>query len=140
MDKLWILEYKFYGVTQILGGYNFMDILTRLKLELNNKEYFTDVEYQQLLTENGLTGNVTYVKATHELALLRTARDVLEKVANDSDLMANVYGDLQTFQIGGGYQNLVKQINRLNDRIRILEIRAEDSDANEGILLFGTRI
>lgn len=41
-----------------------MTVLERLKLELNNKEYLTDAEYIQFLTENNLISTDAYDKAT----------------------------------------------------------------------------
>ena len=41
-----------------------MQNLDRLKLELNNKEYFTEEEYSIFLNENGLDPIAKYDKST----------------------------------------------------------------------------
>ncbi len=41
-----------------------MTVLERLKLELSNKEYFTDQEYTTFLQENNLTATDNYDKTT----------------------------------------------------------------------------
>ena len=39
-----------------------MDVLTRLKMELSNQEYFPDNQYTQFLMENNLVATETYNK------------------------------------------------------------------------------
>lgn len=41
-----------------------MQVLDRLKLELSNQQYFTDEQYTQFLSENDLTPETEYNKAT----------------------------------------------------------------------------
>ena len=67
-----------------------MTVLERLKLELANKEYFKDSEYQVFLEENDLTHTDTYNKTTMQKSLLLTALDILSAVANDVDIMRKV--------------------------------------------------
>lgn len=58
-----------------------MDVLTRLKMELSNQEYFPDNQYSQFLMENNLTATETYNKETMYKQLLLTVLDVFEAVA-----------------------------------------------------------
>lgn len=68
-----------------------MDVLTRLKMELSNQEYFPDNQYSQFLMENNLTATETYNKETMYKQLLLTVLDVFEAVANDVDLMQSIW-------------------------------------------------
>ena len=61
-----------------------MDVLTRLKMELSNQEYFPDNQYSQFLMENNLTATETYNKETMYKQLLLTVLDVFEAVAEYS--------------------------------------------------------
>ena len=53
-----------------------MDVLTRLKMELSNQEYFPDDQYTQFLTENNLVATETYNKEIMYKQLLLTVLDV----------------------------------------------------------------
>lgn len=92
-----------------------MTILERLKLELNNKEYLTDTEYIQFLSENELTSTETYNKATMQKSLLLTVLDVLEVVSNDVDIMRKVETEFAT--TSDAYKYLEKRIASIKDRI-----------------------
>ena len=55
-----------------------MTVLERLKLELNNKQYFSDDEYMVFFEENNLNPDDDYNKNTMRVHLLYTIIDVLE--------------------------------------------------------------
>lgn len=97
-----------------------MLVLDRLKLELGNKEYFTDLEYRIFLEENHLYApeDSIYKKEVMEKYLLSAARDVLEALANDIDLMRKTEGKFATVGEAHGY--LQERIDRLNERIKNL--------------------
>ncbi len=110
-----------------------MNILDRLKLELNNKEYFTDTEYETFLNENALNPLDNYNKSTMQRDLLYTVVDILEAVANDVDLMRRVETEFATTN------EAVKFINDRIDRIRnrILNIPDNEEEySNVGLLFF----
>lgn len=67
-----------------------MTTLDRLKLELSNKEYYTDVEYIVFLGENSLIPNVEYDKSTMQRNLLFSVVSVFETLANDVDVMRKI--------------------------------------------------
>lgn len=67
-----------------------MTVLERFKLELSNKDYYTDAEYSIFLQENNIDPNTTYVKATMQKNLLLSVMDTLETLANDVDLMRKI--------------------------------------------------
>lgn len=112
-----------------------MTVLERLKLELNNKEYFTDAEYQVYLEENNLVYTEQYNKNTMQRDLLYTVVDILESVANDVDLMRKIETEFATTS---------EAIRFLNDRIdrirnRILNIADTDETVSNVSLLFTRR-
>lgn len=64
--------------------------LQRLKLELSNKNYYTDEEYSMFLEENRLRVNDEYNKDNDQIGLLQTVVSILETLANDVDLMRKI--------------------------------------------------
>lgn len=67
-----------------------MTNLERLKLELSNKDYYTDGEYSLLLEENNLIATSDYNKEENQIKLLQTVVAVLETLSNDTDLMRKI--------------------------------------------------
>ncbi|NBI06618.1 hypothetical protein [Senegalia massiliensis] len=109
-----------------------MTVLERLKLELNNKEYFTNAEYKVYLEENNLVDTDVYIKISMQRDLLYTVTDILESVANDVDLMRKVETEFSTTS---------EAIRFLNDRIdrirnRILNIPETEELSTNVSLLF----
>lgn len=69
---------------------NTITVLNRLKMELNNKDYYPDDILSIYLTENNLDGTAAYVKTTMQKQLLQTVYDVLNSLANNIDLFRSV--------------------------------------------------
>ncbi|MDF2844059.1 MAG: hypothetical protein K0R00_2485 [Herbinix sp.] len=94
-----------------------MTTLNRLKLELGNKEYFTDDEYLQLLKENGYDTIIQpdYNKETDQKMLLLTVLDILEAVSNDIDIMRKVETEFTT--TSDAYKYMEQRIQQVKDRI-----------------------
>lgn len=92
-----------------------MTVIERLSLELNNKEYLTQEEYIQFLTENNLVSTDAYDKATMQKALLLTVIDILEVVSNDVDIMRRVETEFTT--TSDAYKHLQERIQNIKDRI-----------------------
>lgn len=67
-----------------------MTNIQRLKLELSNKNYYTDEEYSLFLEENNLTSTSDYNKEENQIKLLQTVVNILETLANDVDLMRKI--------------------------------------------------
>ena len=102
-----------------------MTILDRLKLELNNKQYFSDSEYNVFLQENDLTPTADYVKATHQRDLLYTVIDILESLANDTQLMQRVQTEFLT--TSDAIKWLEKRIIAIKNRINALPVENEET-------------
>ena len=111
-----------------------MDNLDRLKLELNNKEYFTDDEYITFLDENNLGNDEIYNKANNQRNLLWTVVDILEAVANDVDLMRKVETEFAT--TSDAVKHINDRIERIKNRIQTIP-DAEEEYSN--VSLFWTR-
>lgn len=92
-----------------------MNVLNRLKLELSNKEYFSDEQYTQFLTENSLSATEEYDKQTMQKALLLTVIDVLEAIANDTDIMQSISTEFTT--VGAAYKYIEQRIGQIKDKI-----------------------
>ena len=107
-----------------------MTNLERLKLELNNKPYFTDDEYSVFLSENDLSSLDLYVKETSQSKLLYTVIDILEAVSNDIDLMRRIESDFATTSEIANY--LEQRIEKIRYRIYAIP----SSENSSSTLLF----
>lgn len=114
-----------------------MTILERLKLELSNKDYFTDAEYQVFLQENELSPTDKYIKETHQRNLLLTCIDILEAVSNDVDIMRKVSDDTTGLTTEQAYKYLTDRINKIKDKIATLP--TDDVVENNSFTLMFTR-
>lgn len=112
-----------------------MNILDRLKLEINNQQYFTDEEFKQLLDENDLVDTETFIKEIHYRNLLFTVLDILENVSNDIDVMRRVtteFSDSTT-----AYKYLADRIQQIRDKINALP--DQDGESSSPFSLLFTR-
>lgn len=103
-----------------------MKVLDRLKLELNNKDYFTDKEYTIYLEENDLKADVEYIKKDMQKDLLITVVDILEAVSNDVDLMRKVIDGSTDFETTEAYKLLRQRIEDIKQRIASIPQTEED--------------
>ncbi|MBI5996813.1 hypothetical protein [Clostridium perfringens] len=106
-----------------------MTNLERLKLELNNKNYYKDSEYTVFLEENNLVPTGNYIKADNEINLLKTVVSVLETLANDTDLMRKI-DNKDIMSIDQAYKFLEKRIYRINTKIVELQEIKDGTDTN----------
>lgn len=111
-----------------------MQVLDRLKLELSNQQYFTDEQYTQFLSENDLTPETEYSKATMQKNLLNTVVDILEAVANDIDTMRTISTEFAN--IGEAYQYIELRIQQNKDKIAAIP---EPEEAYTAFSLMYTR-
>ncbi|NFT02952.1 hypothetical protein FDF18_06470 [Clostridium sporogenes] len=103
-----------------------MKVLDRLKLELNNKDYFTDKEYIIYLEENNLVATDEYIKKDMQKDMLITVVDILEAVSNDVDLMRKVTDGSTDFTTNEAYKLLRKRIEDIKQRIASIPVTEED--------------
>ncbi|NFG97867.1 hypothetical protein [Clostridium sporogenes] len=103
-----------------------MKVLDRLKLELNNKDYFSDKEYIIYLEENDLKATDEYIKKDMQKDLLITVVDVLESVSNDVDLMRKITDGSTDFTTSEAYKLLKKRIEDIKQRIASIPVTEED--------------
>ena len=106
-----------------------MTNLERLKLELSNKSYYTDNEYNVFLNENNLVPTDTYNKANNEIDLLKTVVNILETLSNDIDIMRKIDSkDITSIDQASLY--LSKRITTIENKILDLE---EKKNGNSNI-------
>ena len=101
-----------------------MTVLDRLKMELSNQKYFTDEQYTQYLNENDLLEVEDYDKATMQKQLLLTVIDVLDAVANDTDLMQTITTEYGT--TSAAYKYIEQRIGQVKDKIASIPEPDED--------------
>lgn len=102
-----------------------MLIIERLTMELNNKDYFTPIEYTTFLEENSLDADATYVKETHQRNLLYTVVDVLEAVSNDVELLRKTQTEFMTTE--SAYKHLQERIEKIKQRIYSISDNENDN-------------
>ena len=73
-----------------------VNVLARLKIELNNKDYYSDDVLTMYLDENGLTSTGAYNKLDMQKQLLQTVYDVLQSLSNNIDLFRNIETEFAT--------------------------------------------
>ena len=106
MQKLYHLKILTTKPKEVLK----MNNLERLKLELSNKEYYTDTEYTVFLQENELQATDVYTKANYK-QLLFTVIQILETLCNDTDLMRKIDS---------------KEIESIDQAFKFLRLRIQD--------------
>lgn len=90
-------------------------VLERLKMELNNKDYYSDDAYAIYLSENNLTATDTYAASTMKKQLFQTVYDVLDSLANNLDLFRSIETEFTT--TGQAYQYLQKRLDDIEKKI-----------------------
>lgn len=106
-----------------------MTNLERLKLELSNKEYYTDAEYSVFLEENNLVSTDTYLKATNQINLLETVISVLETLSNDVDMMRKI-DSKEITSIDQAYKYLAERITSIKTKILEIQESQEETTGN----------
>ena len=101
-----------------------MQVLDRLKMELSNKQYFSDEQYIQFLAENSLTPTDEYNKPTMQKQLLYTVLDILEAVSNDIDIMRSI--ETEFSNEGSAYKYIADRIQQVKDKIASIPEPEED--------------
>ena len=105
-----------------------MTNLERLKMMLNNKEYFTDTEFEVFLSENGLVVTDTYIKVDNEINLLETTVAILESLSNDVDMMRKISSDEIGLTTEEAFKYLATRIKNLNEKILTLKEMQESQE------------
>lgn len=106
-----------------------MSNLERLKLELSNKEYYTDDEYSVFLNENNLIPNSDYNKENNQINLLETVVSILETLSNEVDLMRKIdTKDIITTEQAFKYLDV--RITKVNAKILEIKESKEEKQGN----------
>lgn len=102
----------------IQKGFFIMTNLQRLKMELGNKEYFSDEDYSVYLDEEGLKASNEYAKEANQYALLSTVIDILEALSNNIDYYRSITTEFTTNS--QAYKNLKDRIDELYKKRELL--------------------
>lgn len=106
-----------------------MTNIERLKLELSNKEYYTNEEYEVFLEENNLESNSVYSKEDNQIKLLNAVIAVLETLSNDVDMMRKIDAkDITSIDQASKY--LYMRINSIKAKIVEIEEAKEENKGN----------
>ena len=97
--------------------------LERLKLELNNKQYFNNEEYTVFLEENNLIAGEEYYKDTMQVDLLYTVVDVLEALLNDVDMYRKVQTEFMT--TGDAVKYFKERVSDIRNKIQDIQSKGE---------------
>lgn len=92
-----------------------MTTLDRLKIELNQKPYYTDEIFKMYLAENDLDPDGEYNKAKDQRGLFGAVLDVLQSLANDIDLFRKT--ETEFVSTGEAYKYLQRRLDDVKNRI-----------------------
>lgn len=88
--------------------------LDRLKIELNNKSYYSDDIFSIYLEENNLSPTIAYNKSTMQKQLLQTVYDILQSLSNNIDLFRSIVTEFTTTSQAYAYlQKRLEDIERM---------------------------
>ena len=111
-----------------------MQNLERLKLELNNKNYFgnrSDLMYEQILDENNLDAFEEYNKANDRVNMLESVYAILQMLANDIENFQRVETEFAT--TSAAYQYLQKRLADVRDEIDRVKLDTGYTDENGNV-------
>lgn len=97
--------------------------LDRLKLELNNKDYFgrsSDYIYGNILEENNLDPCEFYEKANDRVNMLESVYAILQMLANDIENFQKVETEFAT--TSAAYQYLQKRLSDVRSEIERVKL------------------
>ena len=116
-----------------------MNLIERLKLELNHKDYFEDADLTVFLNENEFEATDVYVKSTMQRGLLITVVDVLEAVCNDVDLMRTVADATTGLTVNDAYNLMKARIQDLKTKVASIPVSGEATEFSNIQVLFSAR-
>lgn len=105
-----------------------MTVLDRLKIELNNKAYYSDDTYSMYLDENGLKATDIFAKATMKKQLYQTVYDILDSLANNIDLFRSITTEFST--TSEAYKYLQERLNDIQAKIISIPDSTDEEESN----------
>lgn len=110
-----------------------MTNLSRLKIELSEKEYFTnsDEVYSEILEENGLDPFDTYSKANDQIDMMEAVYSVLMMLSNNIDIFRKV--ETEFVSTSAAYQYLQKRLKDLRDEIDRVKLDTHYADESGNV-------
>lgn len=107
---------------------NTITVLNRLKVELNNKDYYSDDTYTMYLDENGLDAAATFDKTKMKKQLYQTVYDILDSLANNLDLFHSVETEFAT--TSEAYKYLQERLNDIQAKIISIPDDTTEEESN----------
>ncbi len=126
----------FYSKTNSDGFIDLRGPITcmkRLKLELGNRQYYCDEDYNIFLDENDISGEDTYDKKVHLVGILKTALAILQAMTNNIDYLMTI--DTEFGNRSEAYSALQKKISDLRRSIKDAQ-DAQNKKKNDITFLF----
>lgn len=116
-----------------------MKNLSRLKLELNEKEYFqnNDEVLTAILEENGLDAEEEYEKANDRIEMLESVYAIMQMLSNNLDAFRKIETEFAT--TSAAYQQLTKRMADIRaeiDRVKREMYTAGESEDEGGIISY----
>jgi len=115
-----------------------MTVLERFKLELSNKDYYTDTEYNVFLSENSLTSSAEYDKTSMQRDLLFSVVAVFETLSNDVDVMRKIdVTGISSVDVAIAWIN--KRVEDIKTKIATIQIEGSEEYTNIHMLFTNNR-
>lgn len=92
----------------------------RLMMHMNNKRFYSEMQYLQFLAEEGINGDNPYNPATMNKRMLKAVLKILNSLAQDIDYYRQVEGQYGT--LGAAKDGLFTRIKALEDEIASLPL------------------
>lgn len=109
-------------------------VLDRVKLELGNKQYYSDEAYAIIIFENRLNPYERYNKDTDERNMLESVYAILQTLANDIDIFRKIETEFATED--QAYKYLQLRLQDVQNRINLLPNPETEEESNVGYLFF----
>ena len=115
------------AIQQIADTMEGFTVLQRVKFELGNKQYYSDLEYQLVIKENHLIPDAIYNKEKDQRNMLEAVYSILQTLCNDIDIYRKIETEFATEDLA--YKYLQLRLQDIQVRIETLtDLDKEDTN------------
>ncbi|BFL46645.1 hypothetical protein [Lactonifactor longoviformis] len=115
------------AIQQIADTMEGFTVLQRVKFELGNKQYYSDLEYQLVIKENHLIPDAIYNKEKDQRNMLEAVYSILQTLCNDIDIYRKIETEFATED--QAYKYLQLRLQDIQVRIETLtDLDKEDTN------------
>lgn len=115
------------AIQQIAETMEGFTVLQRVKFELGNKQYYSDLEYQLVIKENHLIPDAIYNKEKDQRNMLEAVYSILQTLCNDIDIYRKIETEFATED--QAYKYLQLRLQDIQVRIETLtDLDKEDTN------------